>query len=135
MLHKFMYRPSGGGKFGLQDTELRELLSFLIKQSRLSREQIADEMNKSLGESGFISRRMLDDWTSECHRSARFPAFFIRAFCEATDSDRLQRWAAGPRLHKLVELAERQLEVEERSAELLRLNPRRKRSGNRPRKS
>jgi hypothetical protein len=122
-------------RIGLQDNELREVLSFLIKQSRMSREQIADEMNESLGKPDFISRRMLDDWTSECHKSARFPAFFIKTFCDAIGNDRLQRWAAGPRLHKLIELAERQLELEERRAELLKPNARRKAKGKRPRKS
>ena len=122
-------------KIGLQDSELRELLSFLIKQSRMSREQLAEGMSESLGKPGFISRRMLDDWTSECHKSARFPAFFIKAFCDALGNDRLQRWAAGPRLLKHIELAERQLEVEERRAELLKPKSRRKAQGKRPEKS
>jgi hypothetical protein len=127
--------PTMSQKIGLQDSELRQLLSFLIKQSKLSRELIADEMNESLGVKNVISRRMLDDWTAECHKSARFPAFFINAFCDAIGNDRLQRWAAGPRLHKLVELAERHLELEERRAELLKPNLRSKARSARPRKS
>lgn len=127
--------PNCEPRIGLQDSELRELLSFLIKQSRLGREQIAEEMGKSLGQPGSLSRRMLDDWTSECHKSARFPAFFIKAFCEATGNDQLQRWAAGPRLHKLIVLAERQLELEERRAELLKPSRRRSAKAKHPGKS
>jgi hypothetical protein len=130
-----MYMPNTEEKIGLQDSELRELLSFLIKQSRMSREQIADAMSESLGKPGSISKNMLDDWTSEYHKSARFLAFFIKAFCDATGNDRLQRWAAGPRLHKLVELAERQLELEERRAELLKPSQRGKTQTKPPRKS
>ncbi len=125
--------PESEVKIGLQDSALRELLSFLIKRSPMSREQIADEMSKSLGQR--ISRHMLDDWTSECHKGARFPAVLIQAFCDATGNDRLQRWAAGSRLRKLIEFAERQLEVEERRTELLKSNPRRGAKGKRPRKS
>jgi hypothetical protein len=127
--------PETQDKIGLQDSELRSLLSFLIRQSPMSRDQIADEMSKSLGHPGLISRRMLDDWTSEYHKSARFPAFFIKAFCDATGNDRLQRWAAGPRLHKLVEFAERHLDVEERREELLKPSARNKAKGKRPRES
>jgi hypothetical protein len=127
--------PNYEPKTGLQDNELRELLSFLIKQSRISREQIAEGMNESLRKPGLISRRMLDDWTSECHKSARFPAFFIKPFCDAIGNDRLQRWAAGPRLLKHIELAERQLDFEERRAELLKPYPRCKAKGKRLRKS
>jgi len=129
--------PKSQSKIGLQDNDLRELLSFLIKQSPMSREQIADEMSKSLGQPGSISWRMLNDWTSECHKSARFPAFFIKSFCDAIGNDRLQRWAAGSRLRKLAEFAERHLELEERRAELLKPSQGRRNwaKGKRPRKS
>jgi hypothetical protein len=127
--------PKSPEKIGIQDGDLRELLSFLIKQSPMSREQIAEEMSKSLGQPNLISPNMLNDWTSEYHKAARFPAFFIKAFCDAIGSDRLQRWAAGPRLRKLIEFAERHLELEERRAELLKTKPRRKAKDNRPRKS
>ncbi|MGA3168058.1 MAG: hypothetical protein ABSF14_18280 [Terriglobia bacterium] len=127
--------PNRETKIGLQDSELRKLLSFLINRSPISREQIAEGMNSSLRQPDFVSRRMLDDWTSECHKSARFPAFFIKAFCDAIGNDRLQRWAAGSRLLKHIELAELQLDFEERRVELLKPNAQRKRKGQRPRKS
>jgi hypothetical protein len=127
--------PKNREIIGTQDRELRQLLSFLIKQSQLSREQIADEMGKSLGQPNSITGYMLNDWTSEYHKGARFPALFIKPFCDAIGSDRLQRWAAGPRLRKLIEFAERHLELEERRAELLKAKPRRKAKPKRPRKS
>jgi hypothetical protein len=78
---------------------------------------------------------MLNDWTAVSHKGARFPAFLINAFCDAIGNDRLQRWAAGPRLLKHIELAERQLDFEERRAELLKPNAPRKAQGKRLRKS
>lgn len=114
--------------FGTQDSQLRKLLSSLIKKSRRQRIHIAKDMEKHTGQ--HVSRRMLDDWTSEYHRSARFPASLIEAFCEAVcGDDELQRWAAGPRLRKLIEFAERQLEVDKQGAELLKPKPRRKAKG------
>jgi hypothetical protein len=123
-------------KLGTQDSELRTLLSFLIKKSRRRRARIAEVMEKHAGQ--HISQRMLDDWTSEYHKSARFPASLLQAFCEAVRGDELQRWAAGPRLRKLIEFAERQLEADKQGAKLLKPTPRRrpnKAKGKRPRKS
>lgn len=121
-------------KFGTQDSELRKLLSFLIKKSRRRRAYIAREMEKHAGQ--HISPRMLDDWTSEYHKSARFPASLIHAFCNAIrGNDELQRWAAGPRLRQLIEFAERHLELEERRADLLKAKPPRKAKAKRPRRS
>jgi hypothetical protein len=127
--------PKNAEIIGIQDRELRQLLSFLIKHSPMSRAQIAEEMSKSLGQPNSISPSMLNDWTSEYHKAARFPAFFVKAFCDAIGSDRLQRWAAGPRLRKLIEFAELHLEHEERRAELLKAKPRREAKSKRPRKS
>jgi hypothetical protein len=56
-----------------------------------------------------ISERMLNDWTAESKKPARFPAIFIKAFCDVTGSDELQRFFMSPRDLKLVEFAEREL--------------------------
>lgn len=96
-----------GDNFGLQDSNLRKLLSKLIAQSPKKRPQIAEEMSKHTGQR--ISADMLNDWTSECHRAARFPAVFIEAFCEVVGSDVLQRHVMGARLRGVVELREEQL--------------------------
>lgn len=121
-------------KFGTLDSELRKLLSVLIKKSRRRREYIARDMEKRAGQ--HISPGMLNDWTSEYHKPARFPLSLIHAFSDAVrGDDRLRRWAAGPRLRKLIEFAERHLELEERRAELLKAKPRGKAESKRSRKS
>ena len=100
-----MGTPNTPYKFGLQDSELRKLLSRLIKQSGKKRFQIADEMSRLCGL--HISERMLNDWTSECHRSARFPAFLIKPFCQAIGNDELQRALVSERLRELIGLGEK----------------------------
>lgn len=127
--------PAVGKRNGNQqspDAALRKLLSALIRESPRSREEIAEGMTRLTRPRLKISKRMLDDWTNECHKAARFPAFLVRPFCRVTENDRLQRWAAGPRLLKLIEFAERQLELDRRRAELLKPNRQRKAKGKRP---
>jgi hypothetical protein len=92
-------------KIGLQDSDLRNLLSRLIKQSGKKRCRISDEMSRFGGLR--ISERMLNDWTSECHRSARFPASLIQPFCQAIRNDELQRRLVSERLRELIDLGEK----------------------------
>ncbi len=96
--------PSPQEKIGLQDSKLRKLLSKLIKQSAKKRCQIAEEMSTFSGLR--ISERMLNDWTSEYHKSARFPAALIVPFCQAIGNDELQRYLVGERLRELIDLGE-----------------------------
>lgn len=100
-----MDSPKIPQKIGLQDSDLRSLLSRLIKQSGIKRCQISDEMGRLCGL--HISERMLNDWTSECHRSARFPAFLIEPFCQAIGNDELQRRLVSERLRELIDLGEK----------------------------
>ncbi len=100
-----MYMPNFETKIGLEDSELRKLLSRLIKPSGKKRCQIADEIGRLCGL--HISERMLNDWTSECHRSARFPAFLIEPFCQVIGNDELQRRLVSERLRELIELGEK----------------------------
>ena len=93
--------------FGLQDSDLRTLLSKLIRQSPKKRLQIAEEMTERTGQK--ISEDMLNDWTSECHKAARFPAAFIMAFCEVMDSDVLQRHVMGARLRGIIDFRDEQV--------------------------
>ncbi len=128
--------PKSEENIGLQDSTLRELLSKLIKQSPKKRPQIAEEMSKHTGQQ--ISLSMLNDWTSEYHKTARFPAVFIEAFCEVVGSDVLQRHVMGARLRGVVELREEQLTwfTESLRAELQKPQRRPKSAkGKRPRKS
>jgi hypothetical protein len=107
-----MYMPNREPKIGTQktpDSALRKLLSNLINQSSKSRAQIAEEISVHAGQR--ISKRMLDDWTAESKKPARFPAFLIPIICEVTGDDRLQRWVIGKRLSKLLEFGELSEEV------------------------
>ena len=91
--------PKINEKIGLQDSELRNLLSKLIKQSGRKRSVIAEEMSVLSGMS--ISESMLNDWTSECHKSARFPALLIASFCRAVENDQLLLSLASRRFREL----------------------------------
>ena len=99
-----MDRPNIDEKIGLQDSELRKLLSKLIKQSGRKRSVIAEEISALSGLS--ISESMLNDWTSEYHKSARFPAFLIESFCRAVENDQLQRSLVSRRFRELIRLGE-----------------------------
>ena len=65
--------------------EIRAEMVRAIKQSRLSREEIAERMSELIGRT--ISKEMLDAWTAESKRLHRPPAEFLPAFCVATGSD------------------------------------------------
>lgn len=87
------------------DKVLRSLISKVIKvyekASHCNREQLAKELSLHAGQP--ISKRMLDDWTAEAKKPARFPLCFVRAFCEVTEGDELQRFALSERnLKRLV---------------------------------
>jgi hypothetical protein len=92
------------GKAQTPDSALRELLSHLLRQSSKSRAQIAEEVSVHVGQR--ISKDMLDDWTAESKKPARFPAFLIPAFCEITGSDELQRHLLSERLRRVLSVGE-----------------------------
>lgn len=93
------------GKEKSPDGALRELVTALLKQCpNKKRPQIAGEMSLHAGQQ--ISKRMLDDWTAESKKPARFPACFVQAFCEVTQDDRLQRHLLSERLRRLLSLGE-----------------------------
>jgi len=57
-----------------------------------------------------ITPFMLDSYTAESKKPARFPAAFVAGFCEVTGSDELQRYLLGARLRELLELGDRTVE-------------------------
>jgi hypothetical protein len=93
------------------DAAIRECLVAAIRTSKKSREQITDEMSSIFEQR--ISVRMLNDYTAtaESKRAARFPAAWVPAFCEVTGDDLLRRLLLCPRLRKLIEIAEGELET------------------------
>lgn len=66
-----------------------DILSREIKQSKFSRDEIADRMSQITGDR--ISTTMLNSWTAESKKLHRFPAQYISAFCHAVGSDGLIR--------------------------------------------
>lgn len=116
------------------DAAIRALLSEVMRSSKKSRAQIAQEMSALLGRS--VTVYMLNDFTASCKGQrvaedsqldtrkspVRFPAAWIHAFCEVTGDDRMQRLILSPRLRSLLQLGERQLsqcQAERQRAELI----------------
>jgi hypothetical protein len=103
-----------------EDRELRRAISEALRRSPKSRVQIADELSARLGRR--ITRHMIDDFTSECKKQARFPLAFSAALCEILDDDSIAVLALRPRARKLLELAKRELaaSADERDRQRLR---------------
>jgi uncharacterized protein YjiS (DUF1127 family) len=105
-----MYIPKMKQKTGkppLPDQALRNLVTRIIKDSGISRREIAEELSRGVGR--LISKRMLDEWTAGSNDSkvrSRFPASYVQAFCEVTNDTRLQRHLLGERLRELLSLGE-----------------------------
>src|SRR4030042_6264477 len=75
---------SGFSSFNI-DILLRETISQAIKDSPLSRFQIAAQMSEALGVE--VSKTMIDSWTAESREGInRFPACYLPAFCDAVGS-------------------------------------------------
>jgi hypothetical protein len=73
---------------GLNDEALvREVISEAIKRSGKSREQIAEEMARSLARP--VTARMITAFTSETKEQHRWPGAWDRAFCAAVGDTRL----------------------------------------------
>lgn len=77
-------RTPGGLQFSL---ELRNLLSCAVKESALSRAEIAAAMTDRLfGDAGDgeVTKAQLDSWTAPSRDAWRFPLEYLPAFLEAT---------------------------------------------------
>jgi hypothetical protein len=96
--------PEKIGTSRCSDTPVRNLITEVIKRSGMKRLAIAEKLSLHVGQP--ISKRMLDDWTAESKKRARFPACFVQAFCEITNSDQLQRHLLSDRLRRLLSLGE-----------------------------
>jgi hypothetical protein len=102
-----MYIPKMKQKIGTTsppDEALRNLVTRIIKDSGMSRTEIAEELSLRVGQP--ISKRMLDDWTAESKKRARLPACYVQALCEITKDSRLQRQLLSERLRELLSLGE-----------------------------
>ena len=102
-----MYIPKMKEKIGTTsapDEALRSLITRIIKESGKSRTDIAEKLSVHVGQP--ISQPMLDDWTAESKKRARFPACFVQAFSEVTEDDQLQRHLLSERLLDLLAIGE-----------------------------
>ncbi len=98
--------PSSGPGRLAWDGRLRALIAGAIRQSRFSREEIADRMTLACGEA--VTRAMLDAWTAPSKNGHRFPLQFLPAFCSATESQEILKDALamlGARLATAEDLA------------------------------
>ncbi len=102
------------------DSELRRLVTEMIRRCPKKRLQIAEELSAKLGHR--VTEHMLNDFTSEGKKPARFPAYFIAPLCEIVGNDELQRFVMSERLRKLVDFAEREVAAqrEQRDRDALR---------------
>lgn len=64
------------------DSLVRSAISESIKRSGKSREQVAEEMTRSLGIA--VTARMITSFTTESKELHRWPGAWDRAFCHAT---------------------------------------------------
>jgi hypothetical protein len=117
-----MYIPKMPAEIGTdepRDDVLRTLLSDALNRSSKTHAQIAEELTLHAGQR--ISKHMLDDWTAESKKRARFPAALIEPLCAVLLDDRLQRHVMGPRLRELVQLGEQVCCMRESGQRLLDL--------------
>lgn len=89
---------------------LRQLLSNLLKNSPLSRFEIAARMSELTGSD--ITKHQLDSWTAESREAWRFPLEYLPAFEAAVETHDVTAWIAdlrGARLSVGREALEAQL--------------------------
>jgi hypothetical protein len=115
-------RPSGTVRSDARPDHDR-IIQRLVAESleHKSRECVAQQMTASLHGEIEITRSMLDNFAAGNKVTARFPASFVSAFCEATGDDRLRLHVIGPRLRSLVEFAEKMMAAARNRRELRRL--------------
>jgi len=89
------------------DSELRRLITDIIRRSPKKRLQVAEELSNRLGLR--VTEGMLNDYTSESKKAVRFPLAFSAALCEVLDDDAIGILGVRPRTRRLIEFAEREL--------------------------
>jgi hypothetical protein len=84
------------------DSKIRDFLRRAVKV--LGREAVAARISELLDLR--ISVHVLNSWIAPGKRSAKFPLAYLDAFCKATGSDDLRRFALGVEREKLFDLWE-----------------------------
>jgi hypothetical protein len=91
------------------DTDLRKLITEIIRQCPKKREQIAEEMSSLTGQR--ITVHMLNALTSESNRWSRFPAIWLETFSTVVGTDRLERYVISKRNRDVLEFGEAAITV------------------------
>lgn len=89
------------------DLLVREVITDAIKRSGKSREQIADEMSRSLAIA--VTARMISSFTSESKELHRWPGAWDRAFCAAVGNDSLLKCRIELAGYQVIDAAESEL--------------------------
>ncbi|HXJ94871.1 MAG TPA: hypothetical protein VMT20_18665 [Terriglobia bacterium] len=89
------------------DAKIRELIARVLKQSRKSRIQIAEQLSALTGLP--VTVNMLNDWCTK--KRLRFPLSLAAAFCEVTGTNDLLLAAMGDQLRRRVILGHRAVEL------------------------
>lgn len=101
---------AGIGGHEESDSSLRELLSDAMSACGKDRDQIASELSQKVGRTEKpLTASILNDYTARTKTAARFPAAYVRAFCEVTGSDALQMSLMSQRQKDLIKIGEREL--------------------------
>ncbi len=77
------------------EPELRGLIARILKNSKLSRDLVADKMAELLGHP--LSIHQINAWTAESREAWRFPVAYLPAFEAACETHALTEWIAAKR--------------------------------------
>jgi len=100
------------------DRSFRVLLSKVMSECGLRREEIAERLTPKVGRD--ITLSQLNDYTTTTRMTARFPAAYVPAFCEVTGDDRLRQFLLNRRSRHLLELGKQTLDAERAKSELIK---------------
>ncbi len=106
--------PVIGNDFEGFDLRLRQLLSRIMADCGKDRPQIARELSQRVDRN--VTVDTLNDYTRTTKTASRFPAAYIKAFCEVTGDDSLQRFFLGRKLLKLIEIGELEISSQKNRA-------------------
>lgn len=105
--------------------EVRKLLRKAIKNSPMSREQIAEKLTEIAGFKVTVNN--LNDWCASSKSKVRFPLAALPAFCEIVGSDKLALLAMPEKLRENAKLGEALRPILEKWALKNRTKPRARR--------
>lgn len=97
------------------DSDVRKLLSRVIRKSHEKRVSIAQQLSAALDYP--VTVVMLDGFSAPS-KAARFPAAWVPAFCEVLGNYELQRLLLSPRLSLLLKLGDLSLDVARNEKEM-----------------